>query len=247
MIKKSIVFFLSFFLLFIPYTVRAQEPGWEPPEKNGVYDVPGKQNLKVRVFVHEPRNTPFTTDTACVDGDSSSVVDPVGWKLPLGSWTYLLNTASVPSTVGSGNLSTIAGNAFSEWENTVKNKVNFIAGTTTIDKKGLDGKNIIAWGRTSGIALAVTYTWYNSKTKLAVETDTIINKKYDWGWAGYCDNTYYDAQNILTHELGHWIGLNDEYNSSYVDNTMYGYGSKGEIKKDTLTVGDIAGVDSLNY
>ena len=50
---------------------------------------------------------------------------------------------------------------------------------------------------------------------------------------------------LLTHELGHSMGLNDEYDTTYVDNTMFGYGSMTETKKDTLTTGDIIGVKSL--
>jgi hypothetical protein len=38
------------------------------------------------------------------------------------------------------------------------------------------------------------------------------------------------------------MGLKDHYTADYADNTMYGYGSLGETKKDTLTTGDINGV-----
>ena len=53
----------------------------------------------------------------------------------------------------------------------------------------------------------------------------------------------YDAQEILTHELGHWMGLGDMYDAAnYQNATMYGYGSKAEVKKDTLSTGDISGI-----
>ena len=47
------------------------------------------------------------------------------------------------------------------------------------------------------------------------------------------------------HELGHTFGLNDMYDASYADHTMYGYGSRGETKKNTLTAGDAASVNAL--
>ena len=118
---------------------------------------------------------------------------------------------------------------------------------TSTNKAQLDGQNIITWGRTSGTALAVSYIWYNSATGELVEVDTIMNQKFTWFWSNPINwpigqtcaySGVYDAQNILTHELGHTIGLNDEYENSHTHNTMYGYGSKNETKKNTLTTGD---------
>jgi len=244
-----ISFFLTFFLgLVFVFVVSAQEA--DIPEKNGTYNVPGNPKFKVRVFVHNPKPEPTSSPVlTCNDPDSLAVVPSAGWKLP-SSVTYHLNPSSAPSSVGS-NLSTIAANAFSTWSSAAPGKVSFVQGSdTSVDRKGLDNQNIVAWGRTSGSALAVTYTWYNTTTKVAVETDTIFNKKFIWSWTPYSvgacgiSNTY-DAQDILTHELGHWMGLDDTYNSSYANNTMYGYGATGEIKKDTLTSGDIDGVKAV--
>lgn len=246
-------FLLTFFLGFVfVLTVSAQDG--DIPERNGVYNVPGRPDLKVRVFVHGPKPEPTSLPVvSCTDPDSSAVVPGAGWHLPL-SWTYRLNTSSVPSSVGSGNFSTIASNAYSAWSTAVNGKVSFNKGSdTTVDRKGYDGQNIVAWGRTSGTALAVTYTWYYTSTGEAAETDTIFNKKFAWSWTNpalfscsQSSNTY-DAQNILTHELGHWMGLDDTYDSSFADNTMYGYGAKGEIKKDTLTTGDKQGVSNIYH
>mgnify|MGYP001332532565 CR=1 FL=1 len=246
MTKKIVLLLFIFFLLFAtPFVVSAQKSeDWEPPEKNGVYDVPGKLNLKVKVFVHEPKDTPFTPALACVDDNSSAVVRPAGWSLP-NNWEWYLNTNSAPAEI-KNNLQKITSNSMITWQNELKGKVNFeYKGLTPINKKAYDSKNIVAWGKTSGSALGVTYTWYYSD-KLAIETDTIMNLKFPWGWStDTCENSYYDAQNILTHELGHWVGLNDEYTNAYKNNTMFGYGSKGETKKDSLTTGDVAGVNSI--
>ena len=226
------------------------------PEKDVIYDVPGHPNMKVRVFVYNPkeqkRSSPPSPSLVCglPDPDSSSVVNSTGWHLP-SNWTYYLNPDSVPASVGQSNLATISSLSFGNWQNAGNGKVNFARGSnTSVSRKSFDGKNIIAWGRTSGSALGVTYTWYYPSTGLVAETDTILNKKFSWSWSGNnggcADSNSYDAQDILTHELGHWMGLDDEYTSNFIDNTMYGYGSKGEIKKDTLTTGDITGV-SLIY
>jgi hypothetical protein len=49
----------------------------------------------------------------------------------------------------------------------------------------------------------------------------------------------------MTHELGHWFGMDDVYDAKYSANTMFGYGGKGQTFADTLTTGDIIGVQAL--
>lgn len=227
------------------------EKEFVPPEEEGVYDVPGHPEMKVKVFVHrEKPKKPSIPDEYCgkPDPDSDAVVDWAGWKLA-GDRTYNLNLVSVPSTVGAGNLPTIADNASGEWEKAINNKIKLSRGAnTTVSRASYDGKNIIAWGRANANALAITYVWYNSKTRSVVEVDTIMNLKYPWKWSGTSTCAWpnaYDAQAILTHELGHWFGLDDEYDTTYVNNTMYGYGYKGDAKADTLTTGDILGIQAI--
>jgi hypothetical protein len=54
---------------------------------------------------------------------------------------------------------------------------------------------------------------------------------------------HYDIRNIMTHEAGHWILLSDLYTTRDSYLTMYGYGSTGEIMKNTLGYGDEFGVE----
>lgn len=230
------------------------------PEVNGVYDDPGHPGIKVRVFVHQakptnngshkpnPSPTPIPQCVSVDDPGSNAVDNATGWKLP-SQWTYNLNPTSVPSSVGSQNLATIASDAFGAWSSSVGGKVSFSEGTdTTATRQAYDQQNIVAWGRTNGSALAVTYTRYNSTTKQVVDVDTIMNSKFAWMWSDTKNCAYpnaYDAQDILTHELGHWMGLDDHYTSDYTNNTMYGYGSTQEVKKDTLTNGDTQGAQAV--
>ena len=187
-----------------------------------------------------------------LDLNSLAEVDPAGWHLPATPWVYRLNTSSVPLSVGSGNLGTIAQLSFGAWQNTSHSKVTFVKGSpTTVTRAKYDGQNIITWGKAPSSALAVTYTWYYPSTGLVAETDTIMNKRFPWSWTNQTDSSNcadansYDSQDILTHELGHWMGLDDEYTTAYQDNTMYGYGFKQEVKKDTLTTGDIKGINKI--
>lgn len=243
-----LVSILAFATASLP-AVTAAGQNQQIPDIDGIYNEPGHSNIKVRVIVHRARNNNpgkpggVTPNLVCglTDPDSSAVVPATGWKLPQ-NWTYSLNPNSVPSTVGGANLATITANGFSDWQLASGNKISFTRNAdTTTSRQSYDGQNVIAWGRTSGSALAVTYIRYNSNTKVVVDVDTIVNKSFSWRWSSQENCAYsgvYDAEDILTHEFGHWIGLDDTYDNSFKDNTMYGYGSVQEVKKNTLTTGD---------
>lgn len=249
---------LSLVLVLVTNVSANQDGHTQPtiPERNGDYADPEHPGVRVRVFVHEakgPQPITLSPVLACTDPDSSAVVGPTGWKLPNGSWTYQLNVGSVPSSVGVGstNFPTLAGNAFNAWQSAVSSKVTFTRGSdTTANKQALDWRNIVSWGRTSGTALAVTYTRYYTATGIVADVDTIMNQKFPWSWTdpvNQCSlysNTY-DSQDILTHEIGHWMGLNDQKASEYQHNTMFWSGTTGELKKNTLTTGDRDGVTAI--
>jgi len=256
--KKLYIFFIVFAILAMGLSLSPvfakNDKNLDIPEQDGIYDVPGHPDLKIRVFVHKikpakPSPTP-TPELNCTVSDPSNSADVAfaGWKLP-SIYKYNLNPASVPGTVGGGNLATIAATAFNRFSGAIGNKVVVTAGlNTTKTAKALDGINLIAWGKASAGTLGVTYIWYNPTTEAVTELDTIMNNRYIWYWTGNTTCAYsgvYDAQNILTHEIGHWFGLDDHYTSGYVDATMYGYGSTTEVKKNTLTNGDINGLKAI--
>ena len=269
--KLSLILIISLFVLTAITTADAKNdkkfaPLSEEATENGIYDVEGRPDLKVKVFVYhgKPVEKPSKpaplqptlscTDSNTSDPDSQAPISNFGVTLP-GTWEYRLNPGSVPSSVGPENLEKIAGNAFKVWEDEVGNTTNIVKGdNTSVNRAQFDGQNIVSWGRASVSALAVSYLWYYPDTGKMVEVDTIMNNKFSWEWSDPVSwptgqtcayQGVYDAQNILTHEFGHTFGLNDHYTSAYANNTMYGYGSKGETKKDTLTDGDKTGVVAL--
>lgn len=252
----SLIFFLT--TAFYPaYAFGSNKPkGQVIPEVDGIYDVQSHPGLKVRVFVHKARpnkpGTPGGSSTlqcTLVDPAGEATVNGAGWIIPSGTWKYRVNQ-NVPSTISS-SINEVVNMAFTAWKNILPTRSGVslaFDGSTSVNRAVRDGQNIIAWGRTSGSALGVTYVWYQNG--VALELDTIMNQKFSWNWGGgstQCAYTnVYDAQNILTHELGHWFGLDDEYDQNlYQNHTMYGYGAKMEVKKDTLTAGDIAGINNI--
>jgi hypothetical protein len=106
------------------------------------------------------------------------------------------------------------------------------------DYNGPDGKNEIqsAFIADTGI-LAATTIWgvFDGpiENRYILEADLTFNEQNRFTLNG--DANSYSIKNILTHELGHWIGLGDIYDTKCSDATMYGYASKGETKKISLS------------
>jgi len=115
----------------------------------------------------------------------------------------------------------------------------------TADK--LDGCNTIVWGDypEEGV-IAVTILWYSRATKEIVEFDIVLDVDFTWQIYPYNTTGYYmDLQNIVTHELGHGVGLDDVYQPPAYQETMYGYADYGEIIKRDLYIGDQRGITKL--
>lgn len=92
--------------------------------------------------------------------------------------------------------------------------------------------------------IAVTLIWSNRVTKAIVEFDMVLDTDFRWGNATE-DSSVMDLQNIVTHELGHGLGLGDVYQSAAWQETMYGYAANGETIKRSLYIGDITGIKKL--
>jgi hypothetical protein len=153
--------------------------------------------------------------------------------------------------------------AFDTWERNTQSNIDFnkngnftgipssfetIAKSNTINEVG--------WVNISNLypnAIAVTMVWYNPGTKEISEVDMAMNSDLPWvqnSISGEPNDKlgapdYYDVQNIATHEVGHWLMLNDLYTKPAVAQTMYGYGSTGEVKKRSLESGDLAGLRAV--
>ncbi len=92
--------------------------------------------------------------------------------------------------------------------------------------------------------LAATLVTLNARTNLILDADIAINGES----AGFAivegsEQTKYDLQNTLTHEVGHALGL--MHNPTDETSVMYPSAAPGEICKRTLSADDIAGLAQL--
>ena len=215
-----------------------------------------KDDVVLKTFVHDPRAPgkplPISNCTVTTD-DQVSDFGLTGWHMPSAGMNYQINLSTKPRNLTDIEVLVAIDNSFDAWTSADNNQIFNYAGTTTTKAAKFDGTNAILWkGITSG-ALAITYAWYYTSTGQLVEADTVFNRNYQWDLTPYsdvaneCGGTIgaYDVQNIGTHEFGHWIGLDDLYLAIDKDLTMYGYGETKELKKDSLGLGDISGVNAI--
>lgn len=101
---------------------------------------------------------------------------------------------------------------------------------------------------TESNAIAITIVWGvfggPPQSRYLAEWDQVYDD-IDYLWSGSGEAEKMDFENIATHELGHSVGLNDQYNSTCLNVTMYGYAGNGETNKRTLEPPDILGVRTL--
>lgn len=99
-------------------------------------------------------------------------------------------------------------------------------------------------GEPGVVALTCVWGIFDGKEseRKIVEFDQVYDQ-VDWQWNDANINSRaMDFLSILTHELGHAIGLTDQYEDHCSEATMYGYSRVGEIKKRTLAAPDKNGI-----
>ncbi len=84
-----------------------------------------------------------------------------------------------------------------------------------------------------------------SRGSQILETDLRMNTYYTWSISTNGVSGTMDMQSILTHEFGHWVGLNDLYRNPDYYLTMFGYANYGQTWKQTLGQGDINGIRAV--
>ena len=135
-------------------------------------------------------------------------------------------------------------------------------------KPGVDGQNSVLFApdgfAPAGRALAVTITSYDDSTGTIVDTDVVINGQYRFAVLGSDakpdreaspvstdgssgddgdDETPFDLVHVLSHEVGHTLGLADEHDSN--SSLMYAYTMPGDPSVRVPSADDVDGVDAL--
>jgi hypothetical protein len=200
---------------------------------------PVKEPVDKIVFVHY-KDAPAKPAPAT---DQAASYKLMGMKWATFPIAYTLNPVNAYGLTAADITRNVQA-AFDAWDK-VTSKGLFVSGVAT-------RQNDVFWGPIEDRnVIAVTTVWYTRGTKQIVEADIELNSYLQWGIDSDGETgpatlaNAYDVQNIVTHEAGHVCGLADLYTARSSELTMYGYGALGETKKDSLELGDIAGLQKL--
>jgi hypothetical protein len=134
-------------------------------------------------------------------------------------------TANIPwrlNTAGQGSgKATALQNAAAAWTNVTSADHNLTYAGTTTTGWATNGTNTVLWASGNGCTgscLALTALVLQSG-QVIVESDITFNSSYTWNTNG----SDYDTQAVLTHELGHALGIHHTELTTTPRPTMYAY------------------------
>ena len=187
-----------------------------------------------------------------------------GYHWKSNSISYWVNLAN--NEIADTNTLTGINASFQTWQADPVSQISFSYQGVTGVFPGLntdvpDYQNVIGWAYLSADypdAIAITIVWATRGRKLIVDCDTVLNTDNNFAWTQVnyifnpntvllTDTPKYDVdvQNIMTHEIGHWLQLNDLYSSTGIEQTMYGFAGDRELKKRSLELGDLTGIQNV--
>ena len=166
---------------------------------------------------------------------SYSYTEGERWRHPDFPIYYRINLSGVPS-----GFTTKMNDSFNTWESEVDGWIDFREGSNTSLWADSNGVNTITWEQGITEDLAVCLIWTSVGDDYIEEIDLVFNPDYVWGMGAGS----YRVKNVATHEVGHWLSLNDLYGGGNTEKTMYGVFYLEETKKQSLDEDDI---DGLQY
>ena len=122
---------------------------------------------------------------------------------------------------------------------------NLNAGSIHPGNEVNDGNSIVTWVNSNWVygngTIAITFNWFDPTSGEIGESDLMANGQ-DYTWTTGSTGVQTDVRNFLTHEAGHYLGMDHSLDT---EATMFATGTTGETKKRDLDADDIAGVQSI--
>jgi hypothetical protein len=206
----------------------------------------GRNDIQTIVIIHSTESKPrtFEEDSCC-----KVIVQCARWK---GTENYAIDTSNSDG-LSNGFITQTLLTATTQYNSITPFN---IFGTLldesfgSIDTSSPDGKNEIFFANfDSGSIIAAAFVHGVFSGPLSgrsiIESDIVFNDNFNWGNAS-ADSSKMDFGNILTHELGHYVGLDHPPAiPACADTTMYPTATFGETKKRSLSPDDIQCLQNL--
>ncbi len=164
-------------------------------------------------------------------------------SMPVSYWINVRGFSQIPN----GSEFSAVRAAFQTWQDVPTADIVFdYKGTTPVQTVGRDGINLISFADDATVlgssTLAATFSFFCSTcpTFQTQEADIIFNKNFNWTTSGEAGK--YDIQAVLTHEIGHLLGLD---HSALVSSVMTPFAAVNSLDLRTLQYDDMAGVAEL--
>lgn len=107
-----------------------------------------------------------------------------------------------------------------------------------------DYTNTIGWR--AGVSGAVAGTCNYAVGGSFQESDIALNSNKNWvNYPSSCPAGYYYTEDVITHEMGHWLGLEDLYAGAAEAMTMYHTSPTCSMMNPTLAFGDANAINAL--
>ncbi len=140
--------------------------------------------------------------------------------------------------------------SFRTWRNPNDSRIEFQPiGCTSVSRNENDGVNAVIlltdkWPFDTS-AIAITRNFYvagdSARSGLILDSDILLNGvNHSFTTTG--ESGAHDVQNIVTHEVGHFLGFGHEVAPADEDATMFAVASAGETNKRTLHDSELGGL-----
>ncbi len=166
----------------------------------------------------------------------------LAWSNPTVNWRLNSNGSD---DISDGSFEPAIEHAFQTWQDVNGSNIAFVRGadTTAVNPAGsthivaFDESNVSGYFPTGSGIVAITPISYNTSTGAILDADILFNgSQFTFSTDGSPGS--FDVQDVITHEIGHFIGLD---HSPQVAGTMWPYVSPGQWLHRSLTADEESG------
>src|SRR5262245_8116184 len=162
--------------------------------------------------------------------------------------TYWINEKGLSSITNGSDFAAVHA-SFHTWETVASADIRFVyGGTTPVGGVGFDHMNVVSFSDTTAplgsSTIAATFSFFKrdagTNNLVFDESDIVFNPTLNFSTSA--EDTKFDIQSVLTHEIGHLLGLD---HSAMASSVMVPFGVTSQLDQRTLAYDDVAGVTEI--